>query len=477
MQAIGGTRRTSNVTAKVGATSRIPLSMYNIPPVEDVALEDFEMFAIDRQQVLKQVEEAKERGMRGADVGKFVETACAKHGLSRQTRDTNKDVISHFVLRLAYCRTEDLRRWFLTQESSLFKVRFEAMDVDEQLAFVRQNDINVEQISDAEFRENEHVLRDMHEGSTAREHFWKVPFEDVLDLVGRRAVVLHKGNAFVPSSQLSSIVVGRFRTCMSKALAVTHKAMPAIEKEEQYGAFLKSVGTIYFGPDFSDGASSQEHININDLDMLAQRSFPLCMSHMHKKLRENHHLKHFGRLTYGLFLKGIGVTLEDAVRFWRTEFTKSMPADKFDKQYAYGVRYNYGKEGKRTDYTPYSCMKIITSAPSTGDHHGCPFRHFEKEQFTTTLRKNGVSSTHIAEIAELVKNHHYQIACKRYFAATHGETEGQRVGTHPNSYFSASMEYYKEKDAKNAVENDEKAAKGLVNAHDAMNATKAVAKA
>ena len=103
------------------------------------------------------------------------------------------------------------------------------------------------------------------------------------------------------------------------------------------------------------------------------------------------------------------MTLEDAVRFWRTEFTKSMPADKFDKQYAYGVRYNYGKEGKRTDYTPYSCMKIITSAPSTGDHHGCPFRHFEKEQFTTTLRKNGVSSTHIAEIAELVKNHHYQV--------------------------------------------------------------------
>lgn len=111
-------------------------------------------------------------------------------------------------------------------------------------------------------------------------------------------------------------------------------------------------------------------------------------------------------------LQGIGLTLEDALTFWKSEFTKgatpsmarsssscclcviscavsssgeaevpvaecvllgSTPADKFDKEYAYTVRYNYGKEGRRTDWSPYSCMKIINSAPAAGagepQHH------------------------------------------------------------------------------------------------------------
>jgi DNA primase large subunit len=33
-------------------------------------------------------------------------------------------MVSHFVLRLAYCRTDELRRWLLTQECALFRYRF-----------------------------------------------------------------------------------------------------------------------------------------------------------------------------------------------------------------------------------------------------------------------------------------------------------------------------------------------------------------
>lgn len=56
----------------------------------------------------------------------------------------------------------------------------------------------------------------------------------------------------------------------------------------------------------------------------------------------------------------------------------------FDKAYAYSIRHMFGKEGKRTDYTPYSCMKVILSnPPSQGDYHG------EHSPFKTELQCSG----------------------------------------------------------------------------------------
>jgi DNA primase large subunit len=36
------------------------------------------------------------------------------------------DSISHFICRLAYCRNDELRKWFLTQETRLFNLRLRA---------------------------------------------------------------------------------------------------------------------------------------------------------------------------------------------------------------------------------------------------------------------------------------------------------------------------------------------------------------
>ena len=48
--------------------------------------------------------------------------------------------------------------------------------------------------------------------------------------------------------------------------------------------------------------------------------------------------RHGGRMQYSLFLKGIGLSLDDALAFWRQEFSRKMGADKFQKNYAYNIR-------------------------------------------------------------------------------------------------------------------------------------------
>lgn len=62
-----------------------------------------------------------------------------------------RDAVSHFVLRLAYCRTEELRRWLLTQECALFRYRFNKLPAKAKTAFLQQHKLEATQLTAAEF--------------------------------------------------------------------------------------------------------------------------------------------------------------------------------------------------------------------------------------------------------------------------------------------------------------------------------------
>eukprot|EP00854_Cymbomonas_tetramitiformis_P000620 gene620-1046_t len=443
-------RRKSEAIQRAQAEQRAlgKLSMYDSVPTGEVALEDFERNAVDRLRVLKGIEDAQSRGTKPHEL----ETTDPVTGAADPEGEL-KDVVSHYVLRLAYCRTEELRRWFLTQECILFKLRFKALRPAAQVNFMSENNLPYYSISAEEFAESEEnlqqVLKSQYVGTASLQEvmasgaggFYKVPFEEVADLVRARKVLVVRGQAYVPREHLASLVVGVFRTSLSKALAVTSRQWAskiAPVEGDRLAPIVDSIGKRHLGTiDFSQGDETSTAVTVEQLDSLSQRSFPLCMRHLYNKVKVDHHTKHFGRLQLGLFLKGIGLSLEDALRFWKTEFSKKMPAEKWEKQYAYGVRYNYGKEGKRADYTPYSCMKIIMSTPGEGDAHGCPYRNLKEDNLRAALRSMNLNNKAMDEVLDKVRNQHYQLACQSTFEGTHNCSCDVGIN-HPNQYFKES---------------------------------------
>ncbi|CAM4641855.1 DNA primase large subunit isoform X1 [Lepidochelys kempii] len=427
------------------------LQFYLQPPTENISLAEFENFAIDRLKLLKVVENLGVSYVKGSDEYKSrLEREIRKlkfpyKALVEDDYDARrKDHISHFILRLAYCQSEDLRRWFIQQEMDLFRYRFNALTGDLVEKFLKYVNLSYGAIS-KEVKEKFAVqLRNSTPGLGGTKveelEFYKVPLQDAMDLFRVRRVYLLNGFAYVPHTDIVAIVLNNYRTKLSKALALTARSLPAVQSDERLQPLLNHLSHSYVGPDYSIqknvGKISLEHI-----DALSVKSFPLCMRQLNKALRDNHHLRHGGRMQYGLFLKGIGLTLEQALQFWKSEFIKGkVDADKFDKGYAYSIRHNYGKEGKRTDYTPFSCMKIILSnPPSQGDYHGCPFRHSDPELLKQKLQSYKIPPTGITQVLELVKGMHYQLACQKYFQLTHDVDDIGFSLNHPNQYFAESQ--------------------------------------
>ena len=284
--------------------------------------------------------------------------------------------------------------------------------------------------------------------------FFKVPFTEALDLVMTRQCYVAGGYAYVPQQRLFVILVARFRVLLSKSLtqaslAFTH--ITGVEESSRIAPLLYTMNSQYTGRSYDashrpSGPSSFDGSNVDDF----VQNMPLCMSQLHKGLQSDHKLKHWGRLQYGLFLKGAGLTMEDSMLFFQKEFTKIMSSEKFQKEYAYNIRHMYGKEGKRADYTPYNCTKVILGNPpqGSGDHHGCPFKHYDDDHLSALLNK-----LHIIGQGdrEAILNHkrmkNFSLACIKHFEATHPNYSSVKdiplngVGDHPNAWFAASVAY------------------------------------
>ncbi|GAA6061975.1 hypothetical protein JCM10212_005219 [Sporobolomyces blumeae] len=456
------------------------LSFYQDPPTDEITLEEFEVWAIDRLRLLADIESAQARNRSFAEIRtivenrskQFMELHSDKAGRAYNVElERKKDQYSHFVLRLAFCRSEELRQRFLKAEKELFRIRFETDDPDERRSFIDSLNFGWEKVDETE---KEHLSEILAAASGIRpermreESFFKVDWTKVTDLVAQRKVFLRGGKAYVPSSAEYSLVAAEFASRLARGLELTAKALPRLDEDTRLVPVLSHLSQGFMAGITSDysfeGNADGEAITAEMVPDLARQSFPLCMRSIQDTLKSDGHLKHEGRQQYSLFLKGIGLSVEEAIVFWRKAFKKTSD-DKFNKEYRYNIRHNYGLEGSRKNYSPKSCTTIITGpTPGPGQCHGCPFRHHSEAGLTSLLNTAvpNISNGDIKEILKAKKDGHYHVGCTRVFELQHaklGVAKGDGLGggdsvDHPNRYFDKSRLIVKEHKAKE-VKNEE----------------------
>lgn len=457
MDIVQGKRKAKNAFEK--ASDRI--SLYLLPPVHEVTLEDFEHAAVERLNVLKEIDEAHAKGLKPQELQHRLREIARKIPLKTR-EDERKDALGHFALRLAYGAREHEQSWLIRQESLLLRFRMEnqlQLGVLDTAALLKGSGVEYSTLPEERLEAYHASLAALLPPGTSAaaaralvgSDFYVVPFERALDLVARRRCLVVEGDAFVYKSDLVGIVLSHFQSLLKDALA----RVPTAKKEGTAKGKLHSderVDSVLALLSHSSLTSAADHqwdqaggLDMARIDEVAARSFPPCMRALLQGLRTQHKLKHMGRMQLGLFLKGAGVTMEESLAFWKEEFVRVMPEKTFEQQYAYNIRHNYGKEGRRADYTPYACVKVIASGSSSQGadlHHGCPFKNWETERIHSMLARSGAPQSATAEIIESVRENHFQIACRRFFELTHPGADRQVAVKHPNQYLRESLDFH-----------------------------------
>lgn len=466
----------TNNKIKNERTRRVELSAYTASPDIEFNIDEFEQYAVSRLNVLRWIE--KQSGL-GLPIKDNIHNIIRKYNLHIPLNDQ----ISHFIGRLCFCQTTDRRKWFLQTEKALFEARYvtstdnDKICVHEELCkgissydtyykndIIRDDELNGK--SPIPYFKNGVEIRNEKEMLP----FYKVPFQDVISLIGRRSVYLLNGYAYVPNNRFFSLITGKFRAHLNRGLISAKKAIDKMKNDpitmecvSRVIHIINGLHKITSGPAYKINKDKKAKITHKDVNKLSSIHFPLCMQSSIDHLRNDKHLKHGGRMHLGLFLKGIGLSLNDSIIYFRNHFTK-IGGDKFNKQYAYNIRHNYGKEGKRIDYTPYSCSKIISCTPNNEDFHGCPYKIFDINNLRKYLAVNKkMNSSDIEEILNLVKNNHYQLGCRAYFNFQHKDIMKKKKikiddiesrWSHPNEYFDSSYTLYHGQNNKNEEEKE-----------------------
>lgn len=283
------------------------------------------------------------------------------------------------------------------------------------------------------------------------------PTQEKMDIIN-----FHKnisvGNDVIGNNmfKIDSLLLDNFKISIIEKLK-EFKLSPLYNIYPQLG-FLKDYTRDIFSPlllsnnnntkSFRSFVDKSEHknvsdvIDIEDLGLVAKNNMPLCMRLAYEKLREDHHLKNWGRMIFYSFLKEINVPMKNIRSILEKEHCKIMTPSTFNSKYKYDIEYICGQKNRPVQQ--YKCVRIINQSLQMGDGCiGCPFKLFDDITLSSKMEKLNLDSFLINEILNLRRQNNYiapQLQCLEYFKYVHQIEDIDFVLHSPKTYYSKSCE-------------------------------------
>lgn len=395
-------------------------------------------------------------------VDSFHDKLCDHANLAESVMEgTSKDRVSHFILRLVAAHSDfSAKSDFVRLEKRLFVYRLQETSTSSVRKALREVVRHIDSILENVQDDTYQVLRESLVtilkrnmlSSDQEDCEFHAPFQLVPSMVGKRLVELSNGQAVIKCSNANIFLECVFENMLQKAVHNMTKTPLAYGADEDDIRLKILISRIQkqVSPASNCIGRSQRRIFAEEVDALS-RHFPLCFTHVHSQLKAHHRLGHHARIAYSLFLKELGMPMDEAIKFWSHHYSKHKHGGEKScthswqddhKKFEYSIKHMYGNAGGKKSYSAHSCLSIANRSTSINEELVCPFADNDIEDLGRILAKqpncdNDITGQVLSKVKILSDD---RKVCSSYLSLKSGTTDVQPMITKPSQYFGLSLQ-------------------------------------
>ncbi|MFQ5979513.1 MAG: hypothetical protein ACE5OZ_15405 [Candidatus Heimdallarchaeota archaeon] len=411
------------------------------PPDTDLDLAQWRRLGDHRRQMLEEVSSGVDDA-----VSKYISRTADIPIGKVSYEDSFK---GHFLLRLLASTSEKLRSWLVETEGDIFDYEFtHEGNLDKKRQILKDVFGSAHVKTLAEFAEKfdtklGYTLDNALKGRSRGREFICVHYTQASEMLSwRRIVEMHKSWLIARPHEFKGALKRRFEENLERSIDNSKALLDEIRDTAPEVERL----VLSFAEELEEHVQLRSKFALPELEGLTLQTevelFPPCMRIIIAKLETAGYLTHFERLEIGFFLKRVGMSVEEQLKFWYEKSVDNvgLSFDEFVRRRGYQIRHLYGIVGGGKDYNVPKCRTIARG-------YFCPFAHLPPETLEQTLEEglpgaSGLAPMEVDAILRLVMNHRQLEACGRTFTALYG-AQGSKKIFHPLQWVKDALEVRK----------------------------------